>query len=102
MAFENASPPGIITLSPLWKPAIDVTIAVSKVVNPVTLIDRIKYSFATFDCCKANSPGSTDVGFCAKDADAINKNESAKIPFISRCMMNNSVTAMVSAVWGAN
>jgi len=63
MALEKASPPGIITLSPLCIPEIDKTMAESSVVNPVTLTVLIVYSFGTLEFWSASRSGSTEVTF---------------------------------------
>ena len=61
MAFEKASEPGITTLSPLCNPDTESTMDVSKVVTPVTLMERMVYSFGTLEFCKASKAGSTEV-----------------------------------------
>jgi hypothetical protein len=62
IAFEKASPPGNIILSPTCKPEIDLTMDVSRKLIPVILIDRMEYSLGILPVSRARSSGSTEVG----------------------------------------
>src|SRR4051812_24932474 len=99
MAFENTSDPGIITLSPRCKPETEETIAVSRVVMPVTLIDRMVYSFGTFAVCRARRSGSTEVtpevSTCAKEIVVKRQRAETKSRDRYRCMMIDSVNKAI-------
>ena len=94
MAFEKTSEPGIITLSPSCRPEMESTIAVSSVVMPLTLMERIIYSLGTFAFWSACRSGSTEVTFevsCARETDVIAHKTLMKARDKNRCMIINSV-----------
>ena len=100
MAFEKTSEPGNISLVPTCKPEMDNTIEVSNVVMPVTLTDRIVYSFGTLAVCNACNSGSTEVTLtestCAKEREAAAHKTETKRKDKYLCMMNNSVSKAIN------
>src|SRR5688572_26499256 len=105
IALENDSPPGSITLSPACKPEIDRTIVESRVLIPVTLIERTVYSLGILLALMFSRSGSIEVTLvvsvsCAKEAAPSTTNTKAKKADKYLCMLYSSIyKAVGQAVW---
>src|SRR4030095_4429451 len=62
MDLAKISSPGCMNLSPVCRPAIESTIAVSRCLIPVMLIEPMLYSLGIRALCHSNNFGSTDLG----------------------------------------